>query len=376
MQFDNPIHQLATATRRWIRQDQAPIYTAKSPIGSAKHDDIERIDFYPNGHVQILQVKTISIPSGRAFTPPASKQIPIYTHIMIPIGPKHRYPLMLWFINDLYGDLVRREYESELAEANPSTTFDLAKAWPKDIDPLAIRTEVRDSRRSGRTLGLTTISERPPSSTDLSSRHGREFDPVNVLGMTAGMIAGKICQFRDCGGRLFKQSMEQGQIHSVPGNSSNHSGLVYTEAALGRPGKLQAFVQNSFVREFCTAQSAGMPQTVIAITGDNSHQRLKIPAESLAMEMAILLGLNPGIIGRDTMSVASHNVATIRIPGGLEQAIKLSHECGLLSPQDHGRLNSLILPIKLSNFNGVTIKSGKIGAPPIIAQPALVRPCK
>jgi len=88
------------------------------------------------------------------------------------------------------------------------------------------------------------------------------------------------------------------------------------------------------------------------------------------------LGLDPGIIGRDTMSVTSHNVATIRIPGGMEQAIKLSHECGLLSRSDYSRLNGLLMPIRLHNFSGITIKSGKIGAPPTIERPALTRPSK
>lgn len=355
MNFSDPVYKLLFDKSGYVSHQPEPVFTAKSSIRQPRTDNILSISFYPDGHICMTQSISVFIPGKGWGNPGHMKTESIDTHMMIPLGGKYRYKTMDSFVEHLYADLIEKEYTTGLSEADQSTVGDLSTSWPRHIDPLKIRESVRNSSISGRTLGLTMIPERPPSFTDLRSRHGREYDPVSILGMGRSFIINRICGFEQCGGRLFKISADNRSTPCTNGaNRNDLRKIIHAPAKYGiGSGELSISFVNSFITSIRTAANP-ITETVITITGDNSAQGQKIPAEQLGLEFLVLAELPPSSMR------LSAGQAQVTIRSGFEKCAEIAMNTGLLSRMDADALRREINRLRTHSMQPAKPPAAKI----------------
>ncbi len=332
------------------RQDAfepAPVFYNARVTGTSV-DNIAGISFAEDGTIVILQKRTIETPQqhGRPFL----KDIVAPTKLTVsPQVLKDHLRNMRGWVEDLYTDAIARAYRIGTVADTMYVGNTARNFWPERVDLVRIRQSEADRGGMGRILTGALVREQPAVHGEIKGSH-RPFDPISVLGIGLTPIVNDLCRR---GARVLKESFPG--VRSM--GLGRHGQFVQnTPGEQFKPAQLRIGT-SSFAQQFCSVGGAGGPMTVIAFCSDT---RLNLPSAEMAREFAVSQQLSPdrcvGIAADASLFPGLTHCTTVHVRAGMEEAVKMAHNAGMLAGTDFGYAGLQISRYRLDRFKPAAAK--------------------
>ncbi|TAH37996.1 MAG: hypothetical protein EYC62_00380 [Alphaproteobacteria bacterium] len=300
------------------------VYAAQH-VGSKPIDGIKKVLFFENGAIEILQEVEQEIRSPGNH--PSYKTVVVSTKLLVPQEVLRPHPHgMAGWVNTVYEHYLEQAYRLGGQPESFAVPTQSHNPWPRGISLENIQERVSIHQGQRQTFGATRLAGVIGATTPRSN--ASDFSPASIFGSSVSFIAHAL---REYGARMLKES--QPRANHIGASNQRNTGTEEAKTDF-RPANLRIST-SSFARQFCSFSESGQVITAIAFCGD-TISKPHIPPEEIAAEFCVSRDLDPSNrMGRDkSLFNGVPGITTVRVRAGMEEAVNMAFEAGMLSQTD------------------------------------------